>query len=71
MTREEPQFLLVRARDDGKYGAECERLFRAGSALAQRLAHELGPSRTATYKGLANGGLAAITSVGRRGDRQL
>ncbi|MFD8720373.1 hypothetical protein ACFV2H_20820 [Streptomyces sp. NPDC059629] len=61
----------VRDREDGRYGAECERLFRTGSALAQRLAHELGPSRTVTYKGLANGGLAAITSVSWRGDRQL
>ncbi|MGW2720552.1 hypothetical protein [Streptomyces sp. NPDC001492] len=55
--------LSLRDRVDGKYDSEWERLFRAGSALAQRLADELGPSRTVTYKGLANGGLAAITSV--------
>ncbi|MFF4508711.1 hypothetical protein [Streptomyces sp. NPDC001401] len=63
--------LDLRDREDGKYDAEWERLFRAGSALAQQLAHELGPSRTVTYKGLAHGGLAAITSVGWRGDRQV
>ncbi|MER6226902.1 hypothetical protein ABT189_41200 [Streptomyces sp900105755] len=63
--------LDVRDREDGKYDAEWERLFRDGSALAQRVAHELGPSRTVTYKGVANGGLAAITSVSWRGDRQL
>ncbi|MEV6947400.1 hypothetical protein AB0N07_36645 [Streptomyces sp. NPDC051172] len=33
-----------------------------GSAPAQRLADELGPSRTVTCKSLANGGSAAITS---------
>ncbi|RPF36333.1 hypothetical protein EDD92_6369 [Streptomyces sp. TLI_185] len=63
--------LELRDREDGKNDAEWERLFREGSALAQRLAHELGPSRTVTYKGLANGGLAAITSVSRRGGRQV
>ncbi|MGY4982875.1 hypothetical protein ACWCYL_38005 [Streptomyces sp. 900105755] len=63
--------LDVRDREDGKYDAEWERLFRDGSVLAQRVAHELGPSRTVTYKGVANGGLAAITSVSWRGDRQL
>ncbi|MEU5308135.1 hypothetical protein [Streptomyces sp. NPDC021562] len=63
--------LDLRYREDGKYDDEWERLFRTGSALAQRLAHEIGESRTVTYKGLANGGLAAITSVSWRGDRQL
>jgi len=63
--------LDLRDREDGKYDAEWDRLFRGGSTLAQRLAHELGPSRTVTYKGLAHGGLAAITSVSWRGDRQL
>jgi hypothetical protein len=61
----------LRDRVDGKYDAEWDRLFRAGSALAERVAHELGPARTVTYKGLAHGGLAAITSISRRGDRQL
>ena len=55
--------LDLRDRVEGKYDAEWDRLFREGSALAQQLANELGPSRTVTYKGLANGGLAAITSV--------
>ncbi|MFI1353443.1 hypothetical protein ACH4TV_07650 [Streptomyces sp. NPDC020898] len=63
--------LEVRDRVDGKYDAEFERLFRAGAELARRVAHEAGPDRTVTYKGLANGGLAALTSVSWRGDRQV
>ncbi|NUQ99274.1 MAG: hypothetical protein HOY79_22895 [Streptomyces sp.] len=55
--------LDLRDRVDGKYDAEWDRLFRDSSALAQQLADELGPSRTVTYKGLAHGGPAAITSV--------
>ncbi|MGW3226158.1 hypothetical protein ACWDAG_43845 [Streptomyces sp. NPDC001157] len=40
--------LNVRDRVDGKYDGEWERLCRAGSAPAQRLANELGPSRAVT-----------------------
>lgn len=63
--------LDLRDREDGKYDAEWERLFQDGRDLARRLAHELGPARTVTYKGLAHGGLAALTSVAWRGDRQM
>ncbi|MFB0619498.1 hypothetical protein [Streptomyces sp. AGS-58] len=63
--------LDLRDREDGKYDAEWERLFQDGRDLAGRLAHELGPARTVTYKGLAHGGLAALTSVAWRGDRQM
>ncbi|WP_330266569.1 hypothetical protein [Streptomyces griseorubiginosus] len=62
----------LRDRVDGKYDAAWQRLFDAGADLARRVAHELGPARTVTYKGLANGGgLAALTSVTWRGDREL
>ncbi|WP_275461802.1 hypothetical protein [Streptomyces noursei] len=63
--------LDLRDREDGKYDAEWERLFHEGAELARRVAQELGPARTVTYKGLANGGLAAITSVTWQGDRQV
>ncbi|QOV35460.1 hypothetical protein IM697_36235 [Streptomyces ferrugineus] len=63
--------LDLRDREDGKYDADWERLFREGMELARRVAHELGPARTVTYKGLAHGGLAALTSVTWQGDRQL
>ncbi|MEV6790825.1 hypothetical protein AB0M87_02235 [Streptomyces sp. NPDC051320] len=63
--------LHVQDREDGKYGDEWERLFREGRDLAQQLAHELGPVRTVTYKGLANGGLAAMTSITWQGDQEL
>ncbi|MFJ5675904.1 hypothetical protein [Streptomyces sp. NPDC093097] len=63
--------LDVRDREAGKYDAEWERLFHEGAELARRVAHELGPARTVTYKGLANGGLAALTSLTWQGDRQL
>ncbi|MEU9287725.1 hypothetical protein AB0D57_24220 [Streptomyces sp. NPDC048275] len=63
--------LDVRDREDGKYDAEWQRLFREGTDLARRVAHELGPVRTVTYKGLAHGGPAALTSITWRGDRQL
>ncbi|WP_105974365.1 hypothetical protein [Streptomyces geranii] len=61
----------LRDQVDGKYDAEWERLFHEGAELAKRVAHELGPDRTVTYKGLANGGLAALTLVRWRGDRQV
>ncbi|WP_406164945.1 hypothetical protein [Streptomyces sp. NBC_00996] len=63
--------LDVRDRDDGKYDAEWQRLFREGMEPARQVAHELGPARTVTYKGLAHGGLAALTSVTWQGDREL
>ncbi|MEU0951670.1 hypothetical protein ABZ353_04775 [Streptomyces niveus] len=63
--------LDLRDRVDGKYDAEWQRLFREGMDLAERTAHELGPTRTVTYKGLANGGLDALTSVTWQGDRKL
>ncbi|MFK0287869.1 hypothetical protein ACIQVL_46420 [Streptomyces sp. NPDC090499] len=63
--------LYLRDREDGRYDGRWQELFHTGEALAQRLAHELGPSRTVTYKGLANGGLSAITWVGWRGDQRL
>ncbi|MFC4464508.1 hypothetical protein ACFPH6_08005 [Streptomyces xiangluensis] len=63
--------LDLRDREDGKYDAEWERLFHEGMELARRLAHELGPDRTVTYKGLAHGGLAVLTSITWQGDRQL
>ncbi|MFJ8632764.1 hypothetical protein [Streptomyces sp. NPDC093568] len=63
--------LDLRDREDGKYDAEWERLFREGMELARRVAHELGPARTVTYKGLAHGGLAALTSITWQGDRQM
>jgi hypothetical protein len=63
--------LDLRDREDGKYDAEWERLFQEGMDLAKHVAHELGPARTVIYKGLANGGLAALTSIIWQGDRQL
>ncbi|WP_274912550.1 hypothetical protein [Streptomyces sp. WZ-12] len=63
--------LDLRDREDGKYDAEWERLFHEGAELARRVAHEVGPARTVTYRGLANGGLAAITRITWRGDQQL
>lgn len=63
--------LDVRDREEGKYDDEWQRLFREGRGLAQQVARELGPTRTVTYKGLANGGLVAMTSVTWEGDREL
>ncbi|MFF1676080.1 hypothetical protein ACFVYG_08610 [Streptomyces sp. NPDC058256] len=63
--------LDLRDREDGKYDADWQRLFHEGAELAKRVAHELGPDRKVTYKGLAHGGLAALTSVTWQGDRQL
>ncbi|MFM9449102.1 hypothetical protein [Streptomyces acidiscabies] len=61
----------LRDRADGTYEGECERLFREGFGLAERVAGEVGATRTVTYKGLANGGLGAMTSVSWRGDRRV
>ncbi len=63
--------LYVRDRADGTYDADFDRLFHEGKDLARQVAHELGPARKVTYKGLANGGLAAMTSVTWQGDREL
>ncbi|MER5694713.1 hypothetical protein ACWDBO_34645 [Streptomyces mirabilis] len=63
--------LDLRDREDGKYDDEWERLFHEGTELARRVAHELGPARKVTYKGLANGGTAAMTSVTWQGDRRV
>ncbi|MGW3010934.1 hypothetical protein ACWC9R_19185 [Streptomyces sp. NPDC001219] len=62
--------LALRDRVEGRYDATWQRLFHEGRALAGRLAHELGPARTVTYKGLANGGLDAITCVVWQGGRE-
>ncbi|MBR8643326.1 hypothetical protein KEF29_38205 [Streptomyces tuirus] len=48
-----------------------QRLFEEGRDLSERLARETGPARTVTYRGIANGGLAAMTSVSRQGDQRL
>ncbi|MFE1308917.1 hypothetical protein [Streptomyces sp. NPDC058755] len=61
--------LDIQDQESGKYDAEWDRLFHEGTDLAGRLARELGPVRKVTHKGLANGGLAAMTSVSWRGDR--
>ncbi|MFJ5294850.1 hypothetical protein [Streptomyces sp. NPDC088348] len=63
--------LDVRDREDGKYDEEWHRLFREGRNLAQQVAHELGPTRTVTYKGLANSEVAPLTSVTWQGDQEL
>lgn len=63
--------LHIRDRQDDRHEPEWERLFREGKDLARRLAHELGPARKVTYKGLANGGLAALTYLTWRGDREV
>lgn len=63
--------LYVRDREEGKYEDEWQRQFREGMELARRVAHELGPARKVTYKGLANGGLAAMTSVTWQGDQEI
>ncbi|WP_328678453.1 hypothetical protein OG905_28835 [Streptomyces sp. NBC_00322] len=63
--------LDLRDREEGKYDAEWERLFHEGMELARRVAHELGPAQTVTYRGVAHGGLAALTSITWQGDRQL
>ncbi|MEU3931702.1 hypothetical protein AB0E85_06585 [Streptomyces sp. NPDC029044] len=46
-------------------------LFLEGEELSRRLARELGPARTVTYRGIANGGLASLTKVTWRGDQQV
>jgi len=63
--------LLIRDRDEATCDGEWQRLFREGGDLARQVAHELGPTRTVTYKGLAHGGLAVLTSVTWRGDRRV
>ncbi|WP_407547605.1 hypothetical protein QOM21_01180 [Streptomyces sp. Pv4-95] len=63
--------LDIRDRVEGKYDDAWQRLFHEGRDLARQVARELGPGRTVIYKGLANGGLAAMTYVAWRGDREL
>ncbi|MGQ4390366.1 hypothetical protein [Streptomyces sp. SAS_270] len=63
--------LLIRDRDEAKYDDEWQRLFREGRDLARLAAHEIGPARTVTYKGLAHGGPTVLTSVTWQGDREL
>ncbi|GAA2327555.1 hypothetical protein OHT20_15950 [Streptomyces caniferus] len=63
--------LEIRDREEGKYDDTWQRLFHEGRDLARRVAHELGPAWTVTYKGLVNGGLAAMTYVEWQGDREL
>ncbi|MFJ1606472.1 hypothetical protein ACIOHS_24310 [Streptomyces sp. NPDC088253] len=63
--------LYLRDREEGKYDDEWQRQFREGRELARRVAHELGPARKVTYRGLANGGQAAMTSVTWQGDQEV
>ena len=63
--------LMIGDRDEAKYDGEWQRLFREGMDLARQVAHEIGPGRTVTYKGLAHGSLAMLTSVTWQGDREL
>ncbi|MER7934921.1 MULTISPECIES: hypothetical protein [unclassified Streptomyces] len=63
--------LYVRDRDDAKYEDEWQRLFREGADLTRRVAHEVGPARRVTYRGVAHGGLGTLTSVTWQGDRQV
>ncbi|WP_405444513.1 hypothetical protein OG350_37510 [Streptomyces achromogenes] len=58
-------------QEEDRHAAEWQRLFREGREISKRLAHELGPARTVTYMGLANGGLTTITSETWQGDRQV
>ncbi|MFF4114687.1 hypothetical protein ACFY0P_14600 [Streptomyces sp. NPDC001714] len=63
--------LYLRDRDEAKHEDEWQRLFHEGAELAKRVAHESGPARRVTYKGVANGGLTTMTSVTWQGDRQV
>ncbi|PWG11118.1 hypothetical protein DF268_23275 [Streptomyces sp. V2] len=63
--------LWLRDREDRAYEEVCERLYREGLGLAERVAREVGGGRTVTYKGLANGGFAGMASVRWRGDRRV
>ncbi|MET9388028.1 hypothetical protein ABZY09_45355 [Streptomyces sp. NPDC002928] len=63
--------LYLRDRDEAEYEDEWQRLFREGTELARRVAHEVGPARKVTYKGVAHGGLGALTSITWQGDRQV
>ncbi|WBO63816.1 hypothetical protein [Streptomyces camelliae] len=58
-------------QEEDRYADEWQRLFIEGRDLSERLARELGPARTVTYKGLANGGLATLTSETWQGDQQV
>ncbi|WP_225099542.1 hypothetical protein [Streptomyces sp. CoH27] len=58
-------------QEEDRHDDEWQRLFREGRDLSEQLARELGPARTVTYKGLANGGPATLTSETWQGDRQV
>ncbi|MFF3763225.1 hypothetical protein ACFYYR_03940 [Streptomyces sp. NPDC001922] len=62
---------LVQDRDEGTHDEEWQRLFREGRELARRVAHEIGPDRQVTYKGMAHGGLSVLTSVTWQGEREV
>ncbi|MHC5903633.1 hypothetical protein ACVNF4_06920 [Streptomyces sp. S6] len=51
----------TRDRLDFAYEVECERLFKEGRGLAERLAKYVGAGRRVTYLGLANGGLSSMS----------
>lgn len=61
----------LRDRDEDTYRNVGQRQFREGMELAKRVAHELGPVRRVTYKGMAHGGLAALASVTWQGDQRI
>jgi len=63
--------LDLRDRVEGKYDSAWERLYQEGAELARRVAREVGPERVVTYTGTVNGGLAALTRVAWRGERQV
>ncbi|NEC92163.1 hypothetical protein [Streptomyces sp. SID12501] len=63
--------VYLQDRDEIRREGECERQLREGAELARRVAHEVGPDREVTYKGLANGGLISMTSITWRGDQQV
>ncbi|MER5520983.1 hypothetical protein [Streptomyces sp. NPDC002763] len=63
--------LYLRDREEGGYDEVWQRLFRDGKELAARLAHEVGPARRVTYRGLAHGGLATMTSLTWQGERKV
>ncbi|GAA2929573.1 hypothetical protein GCM10020221_26730 [Streptomyces thioluteus] len=44
--------LYLREREEDKREARREELERRGEALAARIAHEVGPGRAVTYRGV-------------------
>ncbi|MEU6195072.1 hypothetical protein [Streptomyces sp. NPDC047061] len=61
--------LYLRDRDEAAYEDDWQRLFHEGAELARRVAHESGPARRVTYRGVAHGGLSTLTSITWQGDR--